>query len=447
MSYKETVAEIFASHKPFTDRMIEAGIERNRKGNAKITVTDENGTPIQGAKIKAVQKSHEFSFGANLLMLDEFETDEKNEKYKKYFSDLFNMATLPFYWNTLEPERGKPRYAKDSPKVYRRPAIDLCMEFCEEYGIEPREHALAYDQHFPNWLRGLPTDEVKRELERRYAEISERYADKIPTIEVTNEMTWIKGVTEFYDDPDYIPYCFKLARKYFPGNQLCINEGTSLVWLGAPRSSNTYYAYTEAAMLKGAPIDAIGMQYHIFKEKESAGALALLDLQNLYEHMDLFARLGKPLQITEITIPAYSWDEEDEEIQAEIIEKLYSLWFSHPSVEQIVYWNMTDGYAHLWDSDPVKIAASRGNMTIGENVYYGGLLRFDMTPKPAYFKLKELIQKRWHTEAELETNENGEANFRGFFGDYDVEITIGGKTEKQTVSLSKNKNNEFILSI
>ena len=137
MSYKETVAEIFARHKPFTDRMIEAGIERNRKGNAKITVTDENGTPIQGAKIKAVQKSHEFRFGANLLMLDEFETDEKNEKYKKYFSDLFNMATLPFYWNTLEPERGKPRYAKDSPKVYRRPAIDLCMEFCEEYGIEP----------------------------------------------------------------------------------------------------------------------------------------------------------------------------------------------------------------------------------------------------------------------------------------------------------------------
>jgi hypothetical protein len=45
-------------------------------------------------------------------MLDELETEEKNEKYKKYFAELFNMATLPFYWDTLEPEKGKPRYAR-----------------------------------------------------------------------------------------------------------------------------------------------------------------------------------------------------------------------------------------------------------------------------------------------------------------------------------------------
>ena len=82
-----------------------------------------------------------------------------------------------------------------------------------------------------------------------------------------------------------------------------------------------------------------------------------------------------------------------------------------------------------------------------ENYYHGGLLRYDMSPKPAYFKLKELIQKRWHTEAELEANENGEVSFRGFFGDYDVEITIGGKAKKQTVSLSRDKDNEFVLSI
>lgn len=92
-------------------------------------------------------------------MLDELETEEKNELYKKYFADVFNMATLPFYWDATEPEKGKTRYDKDSPKVYRRPAVDLCIEFCEKYEIEPREHALAYNGFFPKWLYDVSVEE------------------------------------------------------------------------------------------------------------------------------------------------------------------------------------------------------------------------------------------------------------------------------------------------
>ena len=42
----------------------------------------------------------------------------------------------------------------------------------------------------------------------------------------------------------------------------------------------------------------------------------------MFEVMDTYAKLGKPLQITEITIPAYSDSAEDEAIQAELIERL-----------------------------------------------------------------------------------------------------------------------------
>ena len=66
----------------------------------------------QALEIKAKQKSHEFRFGANLFMLDELETEEKNEKYKKHFADVFNMATLPFYWDATEPEKEKTRNTK-----------------------------------------------------------------------------------------------------------------------------------------------------------------------------------------------------------------------------------------------------------------------------------------------------------------------------------------------
>jgi len=440
MSNIRNVLECFENQQDFLKTTVEENIEKYRKGNCVLVVKDANGQSVKDAIIRVKQKSHAFRFGANLFMLDELETPEKNEKYKKSFVDVFNMATLPFYWDSLEPERGKPRYAKDSPKVYRRPPIDLCIEFCEKHGIEPREHALAYEQFFPKWLYDASIEEIKRELERRYAEISARYAEKIPTIEVTNEMGWAKGRTAFYDDPDYVRWCFALAEKYFPNNQLVINDATGVSWKDNCRVTDKYYAYTEAAMLKGARIDAIGMQYHLFNKREEMyeKTRETLDPQSLYRHMDLYASLGKPLQITEVTVPAYSWEAGDEALQAEIIEKLYTVWFSHPAVEQIIYWNLVDGYAHLWDPNPEKIKASQGNMSLGENYYYGGLLRFDLSPKPAYFKIKELLQRTWHTEEGLRCDANGMTAFRGFFGTYEAEITVDGVTVIKEFKLDKN---------
>lgn len=438
---------ILQSDKEFIDCKINCGIENNRKGNLNLELTLPDGRPLGNTKLRIKQIGHEFRFGANLFLLDELETVEKNEKYKESFKNVFNMATLPFYWNSTEPERGHTRYAKSSPRLYRRPPIDLCIEFCENYGIEPREHALAYDAHFPEWIRSLTKDEAKVELERRYREISERYKDLIPTIEVTNEMHWPKGVSALYDEPSYVLDCFKLAEKYFPENKLCINDATHASWLDVCRSSSAYYAYTKAAMLEGARIDAVGMQYHIFEKKDSENYLNLLSPKRLWERMELYATLGKPLHITEVTVPAYSWEKDDEQLQADIIEMLYSLWFAHPAVEQIVYWNLVDGYAHLWDATPERIAASQGDMSLGENVYYGGLLRYDMSEKPAYSIIKELITKRWHTECEPITDECGIAKIRGFYGDYELEVCTEGRTVKKRFTLKKGGSTTVSLVI
>lgn len=451
MSERRQVLELFEEYKDFTADRVKNGIELYRKGYAFLVVKDENGAPVEGAEITVKQKSHEFRFGANLFMLDELETPEKNEAYKKHFLELFNMATLPFYWDATEPEEGKTRYHKDASPVYRRPPIDRCIEFCEANGIEPREHGLAYENFFPKWLHGAPTPKVKQALNRRYREIAERYADRINTIEVTNEMDWApgKGKTTFYEEPDYVEFCFKLAQKYFPANQLVINEHTSACWKDNCRPSDKYYAYIKNAIDAGARIDAIGMQYHQFKKREAEyeKTRVTYDPVQLYKHMDLYAQFGKPLQVTEVTVPAYSWEAEDEEIQAEILKNLYAIWFSHPAMEQIVYWNLVDGYAHVWDPDPEKIRVSQGNMTLGENYYYGGLLRFDMTPKPAFFAIKDLIEREWHTEAEMSTNGMGKAQFKGFFGRYEVTVRKDGKTVTKELDLSKQGRDKFVLTI
>lgn len=60
-------------------------------------------------------------------MLDEFDHAEENQNYREVFKKCFNLATIPFYWDGLEPEQGKPRYDKDSPKVWRRPAPSFAL--------------------------------------------------------------------------------------------------------------------------------------------------------------------------------------------------------------------------------------------------------------------------------------------------------------------------------
>lgn len=45
------------------------------------------------------------------------------------------------------------------------------------------------------------------------------------------------------------------------------------------------------------------------------------------------------------------------------------------------------------------------------------------------------------------TDEKGNFDFRGFFGNYDIEIEISAGVERKTVNLSKNGLNEFTLVI
>ena len=86
-------------------------------------------------------------------------------------------------------------------------------------------------------------------------------------------------------------------------------------------------------------------------------------------------------------------------------------------------------------------------MSVGENVYYGGLLRFDLTPKPAYLVLDNLINKKWRTELDLTSNGEGCVDFRGFYGDYEIEITSNEKTIKKTFTLSSKSENGLTITI
>lgn len=149
-----------------------------------------------------------------------------------------------------------------------------------------------------------------------------------------------------------------------------------------------------------------------------------------------------PLHFTEVTVlsgrlktdddwfsfhPGWDSTPEGEVAQAEYVADFYTVLFSHPSVEAITWWDLSDMEA--WQGAPA------------------GLLREDMTAKPAYEELKRLIHQEWWTDTDVSTNQQGEAAWRGFYGRYRLTATVGPQRVETEVHLERGAQNLFTIQL
>jgi GH35 family endo-1,4-beta-xylanase len=227
------------------------------------------------------------------------------------------------------------------------------------------------------------------------------------------------------EERDIIEWSFETARKYFPDEVLVINEANPIQKLAREDYRTPYFMMVENALLNGAEIDKIGLQNHFFagagcqtpedyeRDLKSDGGLKMNDPTAYFKGLDVMAELGLPLELTEVTVPTFGDGEEAEELQADMLKLWYSVWFSHPAVDSVVYWNTVDGYAYV---------VKDGSRVWNENNCRGGLWHKDLTPKKSAEMLKALFNEKWHTDLELTTDKNGYIDFRGFFGEYEGEI-------------------------
>ncbi len=405
----------------------QAATEQNRKGDFSLSLCDSSGRPLRGARVSVKQIKHDFRFGSTAFLADVIQDDAARELYESRFARLFNQAVLAFYWRDDEPEQGKLRFEKGSPFIYRRPPADEALEFCRRVGAEPKGHNMLWQDKFigiPDWF---PDDkaEAMRLIEKRVRILAERYADKIPVWDVTNECTVAPGVERM--PPDYDTNTWRLANELFKNHHLILNDYNS--YFGnyhGPMSA--VYLQAQKLMLQGIHIDGIGIQYHLFRKEEELPKIAqsgnMLDARHMNEMLDVYATLGKDLHISEITVPSYNCSAPMLDMQAKVVENLYRIWFAHGAVSSIVWWNLADGFAF-------------SNQNQNEDYYAGGLLTHDFAKKPSYEVLEELICHEWSTQTQIRCDESGAAQFRGFFGDYELEIEAECGTVKKTVSLTK----------
>ncbi len=434
MAVTSAIKEMLDESRDYYLERADKDIENNRKGDFKINVSS-NGQPLDGAEIEYSLKKIDFEFGCNLFMLDQYEDSQRQELYLNQWKKLFNTAVVPLYWEGTEPEQGKLRYSKDTDvDMYRRPVADRVVEYCKENGIDMKGHPLFWHEFIPKWLPEN-WDELLPLIEKRFKEISERYAKYIKVFDCVNEpgRIWDMVYEHRLDDhkmlvpPEgYLEQVFALGKKYFPNNTLILNEAVGSSLCEFKGIYGSYYQLLQRLIGEGLKIDRIGIQCHCY---DFMAFKNIYNARRLYGVMDGYSALGKPIVLSEIGLSC-----EDEELQAEATEQLYKICFSIDKMSGIFWWNL--------DDDGILTTKNRGD-ALGENLPNAGLCRMGRE-KAVYKTLDRLINKEWTTSGNG-VSIDGNCSFRGFYGKYEIKVKKDGVSKTFEADFLKNGENSVIL--
>ena len=382
---------------------IDRQIEKNRKADAVIRLKDA----AVGTEVKVEQTSHEFIFGSNIFLYGQLDSPEKNRAYEATFGELFNSATLPFYWKTLEPVKGQPRYAADSPYEYRRPATDPIVDFCEQKGLHMKGHAMIYGIRswgHPTWMSD-DREVMEREFEAHIKELAKRYKGRIHNWDVVNEC--LNQANRGVMPDDYTYKSWSWAMKYFPKSVTFNSNECDMRW--DTQRIRRYVEIVRDLVDRGARVDYMGIQMHILRPKLAsaiaAGESDVLNPDKIWERLNILTEAERPIFISEVTVSATDDSEEGRAIQKMLAHNLYRIWFSHPQVAGITWWNMVDGGA------------------VAGEPSYSGLFDMNMKRKPSYEALDNLINHEWKTRLSTKVDAERNISFRGFRGDYKITYT------------------------
>lgn len=386
---------------------------KHRMASKKIRLVDASGNPVANRQVTLKQTNHQFLFGSGLFdviqVANGLGSPERlavlEDRLQK-FLDIFNFATLPFYWGRFEPERGKPQTK----------LLQAAARWLTERNVVVKGHPLCWHTVTAPWLLELSNEEILRvQLERIEREVTD-FKGLVDMWDVINEVV-IMPIFDKYDNGitrickelgrvRIIKETFAKAREANPGAILLLNDFNTSI---------NYEILIDGCLNAGVEIDAIGIQSHQHQ--------GYWGREKLEEVLERFSMFGLPIHFTENTltsghlmppeiedlndyqIPEWPTTPEFEERQAREVEEMYTILFEHPLVEAITSWSFSDDGA--WLGAPA------------------GFLRKDNSPKPAYDVLKRLIKQEWNTTVDTTTDDNGSVSFEGFLGEY--EVIVGDK--------------------
>ncbi len=396
----------------------DARIEKLRKADIIIKITDKDGSPVSDASVHVRMQRHAFPWGtciASPLLCQKKpanRSDADVAKYREWLLKLFNCAVIE---NNLKP------YCWYNPDA-RAQGLES-VKWLNEHGLKVRGHTAVWpaEEYFaPAWKKLVGYDDKRksRTKEELLAEVSEddrqqlgrlvkqHVADVVGATkgmcfqwDVVNEPFSCHALMDLLGDEVMIEW-FKTAKSADPTTQLFIND-YGIVTDGAHAA---HYMNTIKFLLDGgAPLEGIGEQGHYGQQPP--------DIQKVLDTYDMLGTFKLPVVCTEFDV-----NTKDEKLQADFTRDYMTALFSNPSCAGFLMWGFWEG------SHWIPEAA---------------MLKKDWNPKPNLKAYQDLVFDKWWTDVEGKTDADGIFRTRGFLGEYEIKASKDTKAWSHQTSVGK----------
>jgi GH35 family endo-1,4-beta-xylanase len=311
------------------------------------------------------------------------DVNHASEQYRRCLSDACDFVTLPLVWQDLQPSEQSLDFK----------ATDAWVDWLIRNRIPIRGASVVAftERHVPPWLYVWEHDyETLRDLIHEHVRrVVSRYGSRVAAWDIISGIHADNCLAfNFEQLMELTRMAVSVTKQICPRAPVCID-------LVAPWGE--YYArnqrtippllYADMAVQSGVNFDGFGLQFCFGSGVEGMYVRDMFQISSL---LDRFTSLGKPLHVTAVQVPSEAGSDSggaaagkrastnggawrgawNEQVQSQWLRSFYELALSKPLVESISWRDL---------SDPADGDRPRG-----------GLLRADLTPKPAFQQLQAL---------------------------------------------------------
>ncbi|KAK7410112.1 hypothetical protein VNO78_00647 [Psophocarpus tetragonolobus] len=369
---------------------------RKRDITLKFSGLDEIGN--LGTLVRVRQIQNDFPIGSCISR-----SNIDNEDFVDFFVKHFNWAVfgneLKWYWT--EPQQGKLNY-KDA---------DEMLDLCQKNKIETRGHCIFWevDSTVQQWIKSLNKTDLMAAVQTRLNDLLTRYKGKFRHYDVNNEM--LHG--SFYQDrlgKDIRANMFKTAHQLDPSAALFVNDYHVEDGCDTRSSPDKYIQHILDLQGQGAPVGGIGIQAHI---DSPVGPIVCSAL-------DKMGTLGIPIWFTELDVSSTN-----EYVRADDLEVMLREALAHPAIDGVMLWGFWELFMSRENSHLVN---AEGELNEAGKRYLA-------------------LKQEWLSHSHGYVDEQGQFNFRGFSGTYNVEVVTLAKKVSKTFVVDKGDSSSLVVSI
>ena len=462
---------------------IDADIEKYRKADGELVL--ENLGRKRDVKIEQI--SHEFIFGAHIFNFNQLGKKEYNDRYKRSYGELFNRATVPFYWREFELEQGKPRFATEEcdteefwnnckdPQAqlhWRRPSTDQIVEFCESKGLRMHGHVLVWGHRkygIPSWWHNLMSKEEDASFLRYFPNEPNRWKSKDKQSKEWTYMSFDECATAFSTFTKNLDIALenrvKQIAEHYKGrlhSYDVVNESAEDDYGNLIPENHTVAKSRYGVMNGDYPYKALKWAEKYFPKEVQLNINdyfkrpcytaqtnrlmergCKIDVMGLQMHLFDLALCQGIADGWKIQTPSQVREYVGWASQTGLPLHLSEITITAPSQDErglMIQAIITQQLYRLWFSQEKMMGITWWNTVDGCGVKgepaVSGIFTRDMKEKPSYWALDQLINHEWKTNTTVKADENGKVKFRGFKGTYRITYKDKrGKTQTMEYTL------------